>query len=92
MLHSRTELARMARLAKLSLPAEEEEGMLDDLSDLVKVAQSIGHVDLTGFDCSGGGDADTSGLRDDVLSPSTPVDALLSSAADARDGYFCGPR
>ena len=89
-MQNKTELVRISRLAKLSLLAEETDGMLADISDIVKVAQSIGNADLTGYDCSG--ESVTSELREDVAAPSTPAAVLLSSAADTHDGFFCGPR
>ena len=89
MMKDKTELARVARLAKLALLPEEEDATLAEMSGILAVAQGICDVDLTGYDCSC--EAETSELREDVVAPSLSAEALLSSAAENRDGYFCGP-
>jgi len=89
MLNNKTELDRIARLAKLSVLANEADTLIADLDDIVKVAQSIDDVDLTGYDCSG--DAASSELREDIAVESTPPEVILRSAAESRDGFFQAP-
>ena len=87
---NRAQLVEIARLAKISLPAEDADVMLAEMGDLISIAQSVCDADLTGYDCTA--DIETSDMREDVVIPSTPADVLLSTAADSRQGYFCGPR
>ena len=83
------ELKRIARLAKLSLAAEDTDALMTDMSDIIKVAQSIDNADLSLLDCTGGGEP--AELRDDVVAPSLPAETILSNASLKQGGYFAGP-
>jgi len=80
------ELVRIARLAKLSLAAEDTDALMAEMTGIIKVAQSIDDADLALLDCTGGNDA--ASLRDDVVISPLPADMILKNAAIKRDGYF----
>jgi len=89
---TRDDVAKVARLARLTLSEQELElfteqlgGILDhanymsslDLSDLAPTAHPFGLVNV---------------FRDDVVKPSLDRDAVLEEAPDAREGRFAVPR
>ena len=82
-------LERLARLAKLSLLAEDADALLTDITDIVKVAQTLDDVDLSLMDCSG--DNEVAEMREDTVKASLQAEAVLSNAAIKRDGYFVAP-
>ena len=86
---SSDELKRIARLAKISLAAEEMDALVADMPRIYNIVQPVGDADLSGFDCTA--DIETAALRDDIVQPSLPSDVLLANAAENRDGYFSGP-
>ena len=85
---TREELKRIARLAKLSVAAGETDALLSDMSDIIKIAQSIDDADLSALDCGSVNDA--AQLREDSVAPPLPAGVILSNAAQKRDGYFAG--
>ena len=87
---SSDELKRIARLAKLSLAADEMDALMADMPRIYNVVQPITDADLSSFDCTVG-DEETAVLRDDTALPSLPLDEVLANAQEQRDGYFTGP-
>ena len=84
------ELKRIARLAKLSLVADEMDALMADMPRIYNVVQPIADADLSSFDCTAD-DEETAVLRDDTVLPSLPLDEVLANAGEQRDGYFIGP-
>ena len=82
------ELIRIARLAKLSLTDEDTDALLMDMSDIIKVAQSIDNADLSSLNCVGEDEIAT--LRDDIIATPLPTDMILKNAAKKQDGYIAG--
>jgi len=80
------ELIRIARLAKLELAAEDTDALMTDMTDIIKIAQSIDDADLTLLDCTSGNEA--AALREDIAAPPLTADIILKNAAIKRDGYF----
>ena len=90
-MRNKTELAVIARLAKLSLLAEETDAILSELKHIVDITQPITDADLTSFDTSGD-DCEAASLREDIITPSPPAEVILSSAAEQHGGFFSAPR
>ena len=82
------ELVRIARLAKLSVAAEDMDLLMADMGDIIQVAQSIDDADLSLFDCKGGDE--TADLRDDVVVQPLSADLILRNAPKKQDGCFVG--
>ena len=85
-MRSKEELIRIARLAKLSTELEDFDVMLNDMSDVLDVVESITDIELSGYDTSE--ETQISGLREDVVKPSLPAQDILSGAMEKKDNYF----
>ena len=85
-MRTKEELIRIMRLAKLSEDLENVDAMLDDMSDVLDIVESITDVDLSGYDTSE--EIQISGLREDVVVASLPVEKVLSGAMEKKDNYF----
>ena len=85
-MRSKEELIKIMRLAKLSEELEDVDAMLDDMSDTLDVVESITDVGLSGYITTE--EVQISGLREDVIKASLPVDVILSGAMEKKDNYF----
>lgn len=82
------ELLRIVRLAKLSLTDEDTDALMTDMSDIIKIAQTIDDADLSLLDCTN--KDENAILRDDIVVPPLQTDIILRNAAKKQDGYFKG--
>jgi aspartyl-tRNA(Asn)/glutamyl-tRNA(Gln) amidotransferase subunit C len=81
----------VARLARLSLTAEERETFARQLDGILAYAESIQALDTEGVEpMSHAGAAAT--LRDDAPAPSLDRERVLGAAPDATDGLFRVPK
>jgi aspartyl-tRNA(Asn)/glutamyl-tRNA(Gln) amidotransferase subunit C len=80
------ELEKLAALAKLSLEGEDMETLARDITDVLDFANVIAQAALDLPE----NDAEQTEwyLREDILQPSLPVDAVLKNAGEQQDGYF----
>ena len=85
-MRTKEELIRIMRLAKLSEDLENVDEMLSDMSDTLDIVESIIDVDLSGYITKE--EVQISGLREDVIKASLPVDVILSGAMEKKDNYF----
>ena len=81
----------VARLAHLTLTAEERESFARQLGEVLAYAESIQALDTTAVEPMSHAAADAV-LRPDVPRPSLDRDRLLAAAPDAGDGFFRVPR
>ncbi|PYQ41996.1 MAG: Asp-tRNA(Asn)/Glu-tRNA(Gln) amidotransferase GatCAB subunit C [Acidobacteria bacterium] len=81
----------VARLARLSLTAEEREAFARQLDQVLAYAESIQALDTTGVEPMSHAAARET-FREDVPRPSLPREAALAAAPDAEDGLFRVPR
>ena len=81
----------VARLAHLSLTAEERESFARQLEQVLAYAESIQALDVTGVEPMSHAAARET-FREDVVRQSLPRDAALAAAPDAGDGLFRVPR
>ena len=90
---SRSDVAGVARLARLELDPEEQDLFARQLAGILAYAEQIQRVPTEGVEpTSHAGDAAM--LRDDDVRPSLPRDASLAAApdGDAAAGLFKVPR
>jgi aspartyl-tRNA(Asn)/glutamyl-tRNA(Gln) amidotransferase subunit C len=90
---SRADVARVARLARLELNAEEQDLFARQLAGILAYAEQIQRVPTEGIEpTSHAGDAAM--LRDDEVRPSLPREASLAAApdGDTAAGLFKVPR
>jgi aspartyl-tRNA(Asn)/glutamyl-tRNA(Gln) amidotransferase subunit C len=81
----------VARLAHLSLTAEEREAFARQLDQVLTYAESIQALDTDGVEPMSHAAA-TETFREDVPREGLPRDAILATAPDAEDGLFRVPR
>ena len=81
----------VARLAHLSLTAEERTAFARQLEQVLAYAESIQALDTTGVEPMSHAAARET-FREDVARESQPRDAFLEAAPDAADGLFRVPR
>ena len=90
---SRSDVERVAHLARLDLNAEEKDLFARQLAGILAYAEQIQRVPTEGVEpTSHAGDA--AALRDDIIVPSLPREESLAAApdADASTGLFKVPR
>lgn len=90
---SRSDVERVARLARLKLNTEEKDLFARQLAGILAYAEQIQRVHTDGIEpTSHAGDA--AALRDDEVRPSLPREASLSQAPDGDPaaGLFKVPR
>lgn len=81
----------VARLAHLSLTAEEREAFARQLDQVLAYAESIQALDTAGVEPMSHAAA-TETFREDVPREGLPREAALAAAPDAADGLFRVPR
>jgi aspartyl-tRNA(Asn)/glutamyl-tRNA(Gln) amidotransferase subunit C len=79
----------IARLARLSLTAEERQTFARQLTEVLEHAQSLQALDTAGAPAPS---RTTPTLREDVVRPGLDAQAAMSGAPDAADGLFRVPR
>ena len=88
------EVARIARLARLSLSTDERDLLARQLTGILQYAEQLREVDTRGVTPTSHPLALSSPLRDDASRPSLPRPEALDAApdADAAGGLFKVPR
>jgi aspartyl-tRNA(Asn)/glutamyl-tRNA(Gln) amidotransferase subunit C len=91
---TRTDVERIAALARLELTSDEVTLFADQLSAILAYADQIQQVDTSGVVVNAAADGDLSAGRDDVPAPSLDRDRVLEQApaADRAAGLFKVPR
>ena len=88
---SRTEVAHVARLARLTLDDAELDRFTGQLQDILEHAEDIAALDLDGVEPMTHPYPLSNVLRDDVVGPTLDRDEVLASAPRAEDGMFRVP-
>jgi len=89
---TRDDVAKVARLARLTLSDDELDLFTEQLGHILDHAADMNALDLTDVVATAHPFGVTNVVRDDVVTPSLDRDAVLAMAPDARDGRFCVPR
>ena len=81
------ELGKIARLAKLHLPARQQDALAADMAQIIAFAKQV-------CDAAEGQEFDavhtlSNALRDDTVQPSFPAEDILRGAGGGKDGCFC---
>lgn len=81
------EILKIARLAKLSVSADELEQLTKDMSEIIGFADTINSAssDATDFDNINNL---SNAFREDVVVPSYGREEILKNAPNQEDGYF----
>ena len=85
---NREEVLHIARLARVALTEEEITRLSEQLSNLLEHFQVLQQVDTEGVPPTAQSVALQSVMRDDVVAPSLPPDAVLANAPRREDDCF----
>jgi aspartyl-tRNA(Asn)/glutamyl-tRNA(Gln) amidotransferase subunit C len=88
----REDVAKVAKLARLSLSEAELDMYTEQLGQILEHANDIEALDLEGVIATAHPFGLINVVRDDVLRPSLSRDDVLAMAPDAEDGRFAVPR
>ncbi len=89
---SKTEVVRIAGLARLKLTPDEPEHFSHDLSRIVDYVDCLNRVDTRDIEVGVRIDSPGRTLRDDITRPSLTVEEALRNAPETEDTYFVVPR
>ncbi|MSP12489.1 MAG: Asp-tRNA(Asn)/Glu-tRNA(Gln) amidotransferase subunit GatC [Chloroflexi bacterium] len=85
---TRSEVDRIAELAKLGLSEEEKEKFQQQLSAILEYADALRALDTTAIPPTATVLGLTSIMRPDEIRPSLPQEDVLANAPRTRDGYL----
>jgi aspartyl-tRNA(Asn)/glutamyl-tRNA(Gln) amidotransferase subunit C len=85
---SRAEVEHIANLAHLGLKPDEIEEMTVQLSSIVDHIAKLDEVDVTDVPPATQTVPTANVMRDDIVQPSWPLEAVLANAPHARNGFF----
>jgi aspartyl-tRNA(Asn)/glutamyl-tRNA(Gln) amidotransferase subunit C len=88
----REDVAKVAKLARLTLSEAELELFTEQLGQVLEHAKDIAALNLEGVVATAHPFGLINVVREDVLRPSISRDAVLAMAPDAEDGRFAVPR
>ena len=89
---SRTEVAHLARLARLAVSEEELDRFAGQLDVILQAVARVGEVAAADIPPTSHSVPLTNVLRDDVVIPCLGQEDALSGAPDAQEGRFRVPR
>ena len=82
------DVSYVARLARLDLSPAEIAEYQAQLSDVLKYAEALRQVDVTGVEPTAHASAVYNVIREDVVQPSLPVEQALSNAPRQANNLF----
>jgi aspartyl-tRNA(Asn)/glutamyl-tRNA(Gln) amidotransferase subunit C len=88
----REDVAKVAKLARLSLSDEELDEFTDQLGQILEHANDIAALQLDDVVATAHPFGLINVLREDMIEPSLSRDDLLAMAPDSEDGRFAVPR
>jgi aspartyl-tRNA(Asn)/glutamyl-tRNA(Gln) amidotransferase subunit C len=88
----REDVAKVAKLARLSLSEEELDQFTEQLGQILEHANDIAALKLDDLVATAHPFGLINVVREDVIAPSLARDELLAMAPDAQDGRFAVPR
>lgn len=82
------DVEHVAALARLGLTESEKERMRDQLSSILEHIEALGEIDTALIPPTAQVLPLTNVMRDDVVRPSLPRDAVLANAPRQTEGFF----
>ena len=86
------DIAKVARLARLALSAEELDLYGRQLGDILEHAEQVQALPMEGVEPTSHPLPMTNAFRDDIVTGSLDRDVVLASAPESEGGYFKVPR
>ena len=86
------DVKRIARLARIAVPAEELSGLAKELNGLLDWVEQLKEVDTNGVEPMTSVVAVTLPMREDVVTDGGIPEKVLANAPDRARGYFAVPK
>lgn len=83
---------KVAHLARIKTPEDRLEPLAQELNGILNWIEQLNEVDVQGVEPMTSNVAQPLRLRDDVVTDGAKVDAALSNAPKAADGFFVVPK
>jgi aspartyl-tRNA(Asn)/glutamyl-tRNA(Gln) amidotransferase subunit C len=83
---------RVAHLARIKTPEDRLEPLAQELNGILNWIEQLNEVDVQGVEPMTSNVAQPLRLRDDVVTDGAKVEAVLSNAPKAADGFFVVPK
>ena len=85
-------LRKVAHIARIKTPEDRMEPLAQELNGILKWIEQLDEVDIDGVEPMTSNVSQPLRLRDDVVTDGGKVDAVLSNAPKAADGFFVVPK
>ena len=85
-------VARIATLARIEVPEEEQAHLAGELSQILSWIEQLNEIDTTGDEPMAGGAAMKLPMREDVVTDGDRRDQILANAPEAAHGFFTVPK
>ena len=85
-------VARAATLARIKLPAADQDAMVQELNNILNWIEQLGEVDTDGVEPMTSVAHMTLPMRDDVVTDGARADEILRNAPHAAHGFFTVPK
>ena len=84
--------ARVARLARISVPEQELKDLADQLSNIIGFMEQLNEVDVENVDPMTSVTPTLLKQRPDLINDANQQEKILSNAPDSREGFFAVPK
>lgn len=84
--------ARVARLARISVPEQELADLADQLSNIIGFMEQLNEVDVENVDPMTSVTPTLLKQRPDLINDGNQQEKILSNAPDSREGFFAVPK
>ena len=85
-------VARIATLARIKVPEEEQAHLAGELSQILSWIEQLNEVDRTGVEPMAGGAAMRLPMREDRVTDGDRRDQILANAPETAHGFFTVPK
>ena len=85
-------VARIATLARIKVPEEEQAHLAGELSQILSWIEQLNEVDTSGVEPMSGGAAMRLPMRDDAVTDGDRRDQILANAPETAHGFFTVPK
>jgi len=85
-------VARIATLARIKVPEEEQAHLAGELSQILSWIEQLNEVDTSGVEPMSGGAAMRLPMREDAVTDGDRRDQILANAPETAHGFFTVPK
>lgn len=88
----KSEVDKVAKLARLEITEGEKEVFAEQLSSILDYVEQLKALDTTGLEPTATVVGQTNVFREDQVRPSLSADQVLANAPEQEDGFFSVPK